>query len=113
MRVAVERRQFPDSSSRCGFTLIELLVAMALTMFMMTILVEAFAAGMDTFAGLRSLGEMQDSVRAGLQTIRHDLAQDHFEGGRKLSDAGFWSEPRREGFFYFRGNAPILEGSDP
>src|SRR5262245_23457789 len=102
----------PRPTGRAGFTLIELLVAMTLTLFVMTILAEAFSTAMETFAGLRSLGELQDNLRTALQTIRNDLAQDHFEGSRRLSDVNFWTEPRREGFFFMRGGAPISEGAD-
>ena len=97
------------ADARPGFTLIELLVSMALTLFLMTILVEAFSSAMDTFSGLRSLGEMQDNLRTSLHFMKDDLSCDHFEGARKMSDANFWTEPRREGFFYFQGTVGAVE----
>jgi prepilin-type N-terminal cleavage/methylation domain-containing protein len=96
-------RRCTDSASlsprRSGFTLVELLVAMALTLFIMTILVEAFGAGMDTFQNLRALGDVQDTLRSATSLIKNDLSQNMFEGNRHLSDLNFWDEPRREGFF--------------
>lgn len=103
---------------RRGFTLVELLVSMGLTLFIMTILVEAFGAGMETFSSLRSLGELQTNLRSGLSQLKNDLSLDHFEGGRRLSDQGFWNEPRREGFFAIVQNSgptnegPFLDGQN-
>jgi prepilin-type N-terminal cleavage/methylation domain-containing protein len=98
--------------SRTGFTLVELMVAMALSLFLMAILSEAFAVSMDTFRGLRAIGDMQDTLRNSLRQMRIDLAAPHFEGARKMSDVNFWIEPRREGFFYMRGSPPTSEGAD-
>jgi prepilin-type N-terminal cleavage/methylation domain-containing protein len=98
---------------RTGFTLIELMVAMALSLFLMAILSEAFAVSMDTFRGMRAIGDTQESLRNSLRQMRDDLASAHFEGGRKMSDNGFWMEPRREGFFYMKGSVPTNEGTDP
>ena len=103
-------------SSRCsirsGFTLVELMVAMALSLFLMAILAEAFAVSMDTFRGLRALGDMQDTLRNSLRQMRDDIATPHFEGSRKISDTAFKAEPRREGFFYMKGSQPTSEGQD-
>lgn len=97
-----------NSPRRAGFTLVELLVAMALTLFVMTILVEAFGSGMDTFQTMRSLGDIQDNLRSTMTLLKTDLAQDHFEGARHLSDVNFWDEPRREGFFVVtQGSRPV------
>ena len=109
MRIA---RTMSRRSGRSGFTLVELMVAMALSLFLMTILSEAFAVSMDTFRGLRAIGDMQDSLRTGLRQMRDDLSAAHFEGNRKLSDNGFFAEPRRDGFFYMKGSAPTLAGVD-
>ena len=104
------RHASADNRSRTGFTLIELMVAMALSLFLMTILAEAFAVSMDTFRGLRAIGDMQDTLRNALRQMREDLSLPHFEGARKLSDNGFWTEPRREGFFYARGTPMPTNG---
>jgi prepilin-type N-terminal cleavage/methylation domain-containing protein len=102
-----------QATPRTGFTMVELMVAMALSLFLMAILSEAFAVSMDTFRGMRAIGDMQDSLRNSLRQMRDDLASPHFEGGRKLSDNDFWMEPRREGFFYMKGSVPTSEGTDP
>lgn len=99
-------------STHSGFTLVELLVSMALMMFIMVILVEAFSAGMDTFQNLRALGDLQEQLRSVSQLLQSDLAQPHFEGNRRCSDSNFWSEPRREGFFRIvQLSAPKTTGS--
>ncbi len=50
-------------SPRSGFTLIELLVSMALTLFIMLILTQAFTTSLDTFSRLKIVGEMQGQLR--------------------------------------------------
>ena len=101
----LDRLSHAGNRSRSGFTLIELMVAMALSLFLMTILAEAFAVSMDTFRGLRAIGDMQDTLRNATRQMREDLSLPHFEGARKMSDNDFWMEPRREGFFYLKGTA--------
>ena len=51
--------------SRAGFTLIELMVAMALTVFIMVILSQAFILSLDTFSGMKGIGDMQQIFRHG------------------------------------------------
>src|SRR5260221_9348597 len=84
------------TKQRKGFTLVELMVAMALTIFVMVILTQAFVVSIDLFSGLKGIGDMQENLRAGTNTMRFDLGQNHFEGMRRTSDPGF-SAPR-EGF---------------
>lgn len=87
---------------RQAFTLVELLVAMALIIFMMVILSEAFAVGLDSFRRLKAIGDMNERLRTATVTLRRDLRADHFEGKRRLSDAAaFWNMQGvpREGFF--------------
>jgi prepilin-type N-terminal cleavage/methylation domain-containing protein len=72
--------------SRAGFTLIELMVAMALTMFIMVILSQAFMMSLETFSGMKGVGDMQINLRTAEVMLRDDLRQDHFEGKRRLSD---------------------------
>lgn len=95
---------------RQGFTLVEMLVAMALIIFIMTILSEAFVAGLETFRQLKAVGDMQEKLRSVAITMRRDLAADHFEPGRRLSDPNFATP--QIGFFRFQGTLPILEGVD-
>ena len=48
---------------RRGFTLIEILVALALTLFILIILTQAFVAGADTFRTLKAVGDLNSSLR--------------------------------------------------
>ncbi len=85
---------------RPGFTIVELLVAMALIIFIMTILSEAFASAAKVFRDFKAIGDMNGRLRTALQLVREDLGSDHFDGQRRLSDANFWTVgPPREGFF--------------
>lgn len=85
---------------RTGFTIVELLVAMALIVFIMAILSEAFAAGFKAFRDLKALGDMNERLRSANTTLRRYLEADHFEGRKRLSDPNFWTGgPPREGFF--------------
>jgi hypothetical protein len=105
---------------RTGFTLVEMLVAMALTIFIMVILSTAFVTGLETFRQLKGIGDMQESLRVASQRIQNDLRADHFEAGRKLSDADFWipakaygDGPPRMGFLrVVQGGASVGEGND-
>jgi prepilin-type N-terminal cleavage/methylation domain-containing protein len=58
-----------------GFTLVELLVAMALIVFIMVILTEAFTAGTGVFRTLKSQGDMQERLRVAGVLLRDDLYQ--------------------------------------
>ncbi len=99
---------------RRGFTLVELMVAVALTLFIMVILSEAFIVAIETFSQLKGLGDMQVNLRTALTTLREDLNQDHFEGKRRISDPTFLTDPPREGFFsLYQKSASQSEGSDP
>ncbi len=85
---------------RGGFTIVELMVAMALIIFIMYILAEAFAAGSSVFRRLKAIGDMNARLRNATVTLRRLLAADHFEGKKRLSDPGFWTEgPPQQGFF--------------
>src|SRR5689334_21797276 len=79
-----------SSAMRKGFTLIEMMVATALTMFIMAILSQAFVTSLDVFSGLKGLGDMEANLRTAGTLMRADLAADHFEGKRRLSDPDFW-----------------------
>lgn len=98
---------------RTGFTLVELMVAMALTIFIMTILTQAFVLSIDTFVGLKGIGDMQDNLRAARNVIQFDLAQNHFEGARRASDPSIATQLPTSGFFrVFPGASSQLEGTD-
>jgi prepilin-type N-terminal cleavage/methylation domain-containing protein len=99
--------------SRTGFTLIELMVAMALTLFIMVILSQAFVMALETFSGMKGLGDMQYNLRTAMVMVRDDLSQDHFEGKRRLSDltvvnttGELVAHHPQAGFFALRRPAP-------
>ena len=66
------------SPRRGGFTLVELMVAAAVCVLIMAILASAFQSGIDTLRHLRSMGELQDQLRAAGSTIKRDLQAPHF-----------------------------------
>jgi prepilin-type N-terminal cleavage/methylation domain-containing protein len=100
---------------RRGFTLVEMMVAMALTIFIMAIMAQAFVTGLETFRQLKGIGDMQENLRTAAMRLRSDLSADHFEAGRKLSDANFLlMGPPQQGFLYIQqGAASFWEGNDP
>jgi type II secretory pathway pseudopilin PulG len=111
-RRASENRSRP--ASRHGFTLVELLVSFALILFIMLVLSEAFGAAATTFRNLKALGDMCQKLRAASNMLRRDLAADHFEGRKRLSDPNFWQNgPPREGYFrIYQDTNPVQEGHD-
>jgi type II secretory pathway pseudopilin PulG len=100
---------------RRAFTIVEMLVAVALIILVMLVLTEAFSAGVETFSQLKALGDMQERLRAAATVLRRDLAADHFEGHRRLSDPNFWTDGYPgQGFFRIsQGSASIKEGFEP
>jgi prepilin-type N-terminal cleavage/methylation domain-containing protein len=100
-------------ASRSGFTLIEMMVAVALTLFLMTIISQAFVSGLELFSQLKAIGDMEDNLRVATTNIRSDLQQDHFEAKRRLSDLSLANPPLRQGFFLiWNGSAMTGEGVD-
>ena len=72
---------------RAGVSLVEMLVAVALVLFIMVILSEAFRAGLESFRLLKGVGDMQVRLRTATGVLRSDLTSDHFiEAGPRLSD---------------------------
>jgi type II secretory pathway pseudopilin PulG len=87
---------------RAGFTIVELLVALALILFVMVILTEAFSAGIDTFRQLKAIGDMQERMRSVAMMLRRDLQADHFDElrGARLSDQDMRTmAPPSRGYF--------------
>src|SRR5262249_39598952 len=84
-----------DMRRRQGFTIVELLVAMALIVFIMVILTEAFTAGLESFRQLKAIGDMQEKMRAVFIILRRDLQSEHFDEqrGNRLSDQDFTPLP--------------------
>jgi hypothetical protein len=72
---------------RQAFTLVELLVAMALIIFIMAILTEAFSAGLTTFRQLKAIGDMQERMRSVVILLRGDLQADHFADSNRNNAA--------------------------
>src|SRR5262249_23183187 len=103
------------------FTLIEMLVAMTLTLFIMVIITTAFTQGLETFRGLKGIGDMQRTLRTAADRLRDDLRRAHFEGNRHLGDPAFPNQgPVQRGFFRIvqptavnaPGSSYFSEGSD-
>lgn len=103
---------------RHAFTIVELLVAMALIILIMSVLSQSFIAATGSLRDLKALGDMAQRLREAGGTIRRDLAADHFEARKKLSDPSFWDNgPPREGFFRvwyaaLTSNSTVKEGVD-
>ena len=102
------------SGARSAFTIVELLVAMALIIFIMYILAEAFAAGTSAFRNLKAIGDMNERLRSTNTVLRRYLQADHFEGRKRLSDVDFWKNgPPQEGCFRIIQSGPsVPEGFD-
>lgn len=89
-----------EPSHRSGFTIVELLVAMALIVFMMSIMSQAFIIATTAMSGLKRVTDLVDKVRPAMAILERDLGAYHFDGSRKLSDADFWkSGPPTAGYF--------------
>jgi hypothetical protein len=101
---------------RSAFTLVEMMVAMALVIFIMLLLTQAFVAGLETFRQLKAIGDMDERMRAVTTVLRADLAANHFSGDLHLSDPSFSNAnftPPDAGFFrIWQGSASTLEGTD-
>jgi prepilin-type N-terminal cleavage/methylation domain-containing protein len=100
---------------RRGFTLVEVLVSLALTVFILAILSQAFGTGADTFRTLKTVGDLNASLRTATTMLRSDLSAPHFEGQRRISDANYWRVgPPVQGYFYLSQGttAPTTEGLD-
>lgn len=99
---------------RHAFTLVELLVAMALVMFIMAILSQAFVQATGTFRNLKSTGDMAEKLRATTQLLGRDLGADHFEGKKRLSNPNFWlNGPPEQGFVQILHGSPSFPPVPP
>jgi prepilin-type N-terminal cleavage/methylation domain-containing protein len=72
--------------TRRGFTVVELLVSMALIVFIMVILSQAFAAGMETLRQLKALGDQEERLRAAATVLRRDLDAANFDAAWFVAD---------------------------
>jgi len=75
-----------QTSPRAGLTLIEMLVAMALAIFLMAVLSEAFVVGLKSFRQLKALGDMDEGLRTVSTVLRRDLNSNHYEGDLRTRD---------------------------
>jgi prepilin-type N-terminal cleavage/methylation domain-containing protein len=110
-----EQSEMTIMHKRKGFTLVEMLVAMALTMFVMAILSEAFVTSLETFSVLKAVGDLEENTRTAAMNIRDDLRQDHFGSfpfKRRLSDPWGLNNRAVEGFFALSYPASTSEGVD-
>src|SRR4051794_17111254 len=70
-----------------GFTLPELLVALALIIFIMSILSSAFASASKVVSDLRAANDLAERLRGVMTLLRRDLAAQHLDNPtRRLSD---------------------------
>ena len=93
-------RKLSHPFCRRGFTLVELLVSMAIIIFMLSIMSQAFVIATTCMQGMKTVGELIDKVRPVMTIMQRDLAADHFDGTKKLCDSDFWEYgPPREGYF--------------
>jgi len=61
-------------SSQGGFTLIELLVAMALIVFLMSVLSQTFSEGARTFSHLKEIGDLDERLRGDCTALAEEIA---------------------------------------
>src|SRR5690242_7360347 len=88
------------SHQRAAFTLVEMLVALALVVFILSILSYAFQAALSSFHKVKGMGDLAAKLRSATTILEHDLAASHFEASKRLSDVDFWKDgPPQAGFF--------------
>ncbi|HVS36484.1 MAG TPA: prepilin-type N-terminal cleavage/methylation domain-containing protein [Gemmataceae bacterium] len=107
---------------RSGFTLVEVLVAMALILFIMTILAAAFGAATQTVSDLKSAGDMAERLRGAATVIRRDLEATHCYNAQGSAapirsvfgtSSASLNPPPKWGFVRIEEGSPaILEGTD-
>jgi prepilin-type N-terminal cleavage/methylation domain-containing protein len=96
---------------RQGFTLVEMMVTTAMVLLIMVILTQAFSNGLQIFRDLKAVGDLEQRLRTASTIMHRDLAADHFEGRRRLSDPNFWQlGPPREGYVFISGGASNSSG---
>jgi type II secretory pathway pseudopilin PulG len=94
---------------RQAFTLVELMVSMALIIFIMSILSQAFVAALGVFRNLKGQGDLAEKLRSTTQILQRDLGAYHFEGNKRISDPTFWNNgPPQQGFFQVWHGSPPL-----
>lgn len=89
-------------AKRAGLTLVEMLIALALSIFIMAILSEAFVKGLEVFGQYKALADLEQRLRTVANIVRRDLRAQHFDGGKKLSELTESGKPM-----------PMLDGLRP
>ncbi len=114
MRTAMTLTTSARPRGRRGFTLVELLVAMALIIFIMVILTEAFTAGTGVFRTLKAQGDLTERLRQAANMMGDDLRQPHFDQNTKKLSNLFTSPANvpAAGYFYVNQSQSVLEGTD-
>jgi|GEM_PF-2989173 len=98
---------------RQAFTLVEMMVSMALVIFIMVLLSQAFVASMQSFRTLKGVGDMEEKLRTAVAIMRTDLAAQHFRPNKKISDAKFFNNggPPDQGYLRIYQATPIVRPS--
>lgn len=81
------------TARRKGLTLVEMMIALALSIFIMAILSEAFITGLNAFGNFKALADLDQRLRTAANIIRRDLKAPHFDGNRKLSECTVSGRP--------------------
>lgn len=87
---------------RAGLTLVEMMIALALSIFIMAILSEAFVKGLEVFGQYKALADLDQRLRTVANIIRRDLRAPHFENSKRLSECTVSNRPM-----------PVLDGLRP
>lgn len=78
---------------RKGLTLVEMMIALALSIFIMAILSEAFITGLNAFGNFKALADLDQRLRTAANIIRRDLKAPHFDGSKRLSECTVSGRP--------------------
>src|SRR5437660_317577 len=94
---------------RQAFTLVEMMVSMALVIFIMVLLSQAFVASMQTFRILKGLGDMEEKLRTAVAVMRRDLSAQHFDTSKRISDSHFFDKGTpNQGYLRIYHGSPIV-----
>ncbi len=106
---------------RSGFTLVEVLVAMALILFIMSILAAAFSAAMQAVSDFKAAGDLAEKLRGASVVLRRDLEAYHCYdiNGNALPISSVFgtaiapNPPPVQGFFrIYQQTQDVSEGND-
>jgi hypothetical protein len=90
------------------------MVAMALVIFIMLLMTQAFVAGIEAFRQLKSLGDMDENLRTAGTLMKNDIGGFHFEGIRRISDSNFWIQgPPAQGYVHLAQNTGLPVATPP